>query len=182
MPKSNIASGNFSKSEPHDHVVIAQPDCIRENSQQSILLIDDQVGYLELMYEAIAEIDQKLNIYTAKDGEEAWEKLTGKITISQDINSKSKSIFPSLIITDLNLPKLSGLELLARIRKDNYLKEIPVIILSTSQTESDIVQCYQAEANCFITKPDNIDDFFRVIQSILTFWLGIVSLPTIKLN
>lgn len=182
MAKSDIFYGDLDKSKQDKNVAIEDLGCIVENNLQSVLLVDDQIGYLELMCEAIAEINQDLTICTAKNGEEAWAKLLRKNVDCEDITPKNKSIFPSLIITDLNLPKLSGLDLLSRIKNNDHLKTIPVIVLSTSQMESDILQCYQAQANCFITKPDNIDDFFQVIQSILTFWLNLISLPPANLN
>jgi CheY-like chemotaxis protein len=182
MPEVDKIYSDFGESEQGENIATAELSCLMEKDQKSILLVDDQVGYLELMCEAIAEVDKELTISTAKNGEEAWAKLVNQNTSSQGINNKEKLICPSLIITDLNLPKLSGLELLNRIKSSEHLKAIPVIVLSTSQMESDIASCYQAQVNCFITKPDNIDDFFQVIQNILDFWLNLASLPPTRLN
>ncbi|MGB2925944.1 MAG: response regulator [Limnothrix sp.] len=138
----------------------------------SVLLVEDQVGYLELMCEAIAGLLQNITVETANNGEQAWSLL------NLDASMTEKPIaYPSLIITDLNLPRLSGLELLSRIKKDQKLQAIPIVVFSTSQAESDILSCYQAHANCFITKPRDLDAFIEVVQSIVTFWLNLVCLP-----
>ncbi|ANV85558.1 hypothetical protein AWQ21_05600 [Picosynechococcus sp. PCC 7003] len=141
-------------------------------------MVDDQPGYLELMAEVIEEYFPELDLQTAPDGEQAWQFLNqGQSPVPSTSESPWNWIYPSLIISDLNLPKISGVELLHRIKHDPYLQAIPVIIFSTSQAEQDILRCYQAQANCFITKPDNVDDFFSVVQQIIAFWLNLVALP-----
>lgn len=182
MPEAKKTDGDLGEPEQDENIAIAELACLIENKQQSVLLVDDQIGYLELMCEAIAEVNEELTIVTAKNGEEAWAQLVAQRGNSQGVDSPKALICPSLIVTDLNLPKLSGLELLHRIKSCEHLRTIPVVVLSTSQMESDILQCYQAQANCFVTKPDDIDDFFQVIQNILAFWLNLVSLPPAKLN
>jgi CheY-like chemotaxis protein len=134
-------------------------------SQYSVLIVEDQLGYRELICEAIAELYAHVKIQVAKDGAEAWNLLD------------QQRERPSLIIVDLNLPKISGLELLKKIKTDQCLHVIPVIIFSTSQDENDILKCYQAQSNCFITKPRDIDTFFDVVQSMVTFWFNLVPLP-----
>ncbi|WP_049761576.1 MULTISPECIES: response regulator [Cyanophyceae] len=146
--------------------------------QRSILMVDDQPGYLELMAEVVEEYFPELHLQTAPNGEQAWQFLNqGQALAPSAAENQSHWIYPSLIISDLNLPKISGVDLLHRIKQDPYLQAIPVIIFSTSQAEQDILRCYQAQANCFITKPSNVDDFFTVVQQIIAFWLNLVTLP-----
>ncbi|MBV5261165.1 response regulator [Synechococcus moorigangaii CMS01] len=139
-------------------------------------MVDDQAGYLELMAEVVEEYFPQLILQTAQDGEQAWQLLNQNQALMTS-PTRSHWFYPSLIISDLNLPKLSGVELLRRVKQDPYLQTIPVIIFSTSCAEEDILRCYQAQANCFITKPNNVDDFFVVTQHIITFWLNLVVLP-----
>lgn len=145
--------------------------CSIDADRCSVLIVEDQLGYRELICEAIAELYPQITIQVAKDGAEAWKFLEEKK------NQTPKIAYPALIVLDLNLPKISGLELLKKIKTDVSLHTIPVIIFSTSQDESDILKCYQAHGNCFITKPRDIDTFFKVVQSIVTFWFNLVSLP-----
>ncbi|MEB3224263.1 MAG: response regulator [Synechococcus sp.] len=150
--------------------------CSLTTIQRAILMVDDQPGYLELMAEVMEEYFPQLLLQTAQDGEVAWQLLNQGQPINSLTNPKNW-FYPSLIISDLNLPKLSGVDLLRRIKQDPYLQAIPVIIFSTSRAEADILRCYQAQANCFITKPDNVDDFFAVAQHMIAFWLNLVMLP-----
>ena len=87
------------------------------------------------------------------------------------------SILPDIILLDLNLPKINGTEVLAEIKKDPMLKYIPVIILTTSEAEQDILRAYDLHANCYITKPVNLEQFLTVVRSIENFWLTLVKLP-----
>lgn len=84
---------------------------------------------------------------------------------------------PDLIILDLNLPRMDGREVLAEIKKDDYFKRIPVVILTTSQADEDVIRSYNLHANCYITKPIGFDQFMKVVRSIEDFWLSIVVLP-----
>ncbi|OKH19422.1 response regulator [[Limnothrix rosea] IAM M-220] len=141
--------------------------------QMTVLVIEDQMGYRELICEAIADLFLDVMIWSAKDGQDAWDLLTSSLDIDD-----AKKCHPDLVITDLNMPRSSGLDFLKRLRKTEYFKTIPVIIFSTSKDEFDIVSCYEAQANCFVTKPADIDTFFEVVQSIVKFWFGIATLPT----
>ncbi|MEO8403048.1 MAG: response regulator [Chitinophagaceae bacterium] len=135
-----------------------------------ILLVEDNEGDIILTKEALKEGKLKNEIVVARDGEAALELLA------------NTAVLPDLILLDINLPKLNGLEVLAAIKKDDRLKMIPVIMLSTSSAEKDIITSYNSHANCFITKPVDLTSFIDVIRSIEDFWISIVKLPKKKLN
>ncbi|HMW02600.1 MAG TPA: response regulator, partial [Acidobacteriota bacterium] len=91
----------------------------------------------------------------------------------------ANACIPDLILLDLNLPKKDGREVLAEIKKDNRLRSIPVVVLTTSDAEQDILRSYDLHANCYVTKPVDLDQFIQVVESIEGFWLSIVKLPTL---
>ena len=138
-----------------------------------ILLVEDNPGDSRLAKEALKESKLKNNLYVAEDGVEAMNFLykTGKY---------SKMPRPDLIILDLNLPKKDGREVLAEIKNDYNLKRIPVVILTISKAEEDILKTYNLHANCYVTKPLDLDQFMKVVRSIEDFWLTIVKLPNGK--
>jgi len=135
-----------------------------------ILLVEDNPGDVRLTLEALKEarIHNKINVAT--NGVEAIEYLRrgrGYETVAR----------PDLILLDLNLPRKDGREVLEEIKADPELKRIPVVVLTTSRAEEDILRSYSLHANCYITKPVDLDQFMRVVQSIQDFWLTIVRLP-----
>jgi CheY-like chemotaxis protein len=138
-----------------------------------ILLVEDNRGDSRLAQEALKESKFKNNLYIAEDGVEAMNFLrkTGKY---------SKMPRPDLVILDLNLPKKDGREVLAEIKNDVNLKRIPVVILTISKAEEDILKSYNLHANCYVTKPLDLDQFMKVVKSIEDFWLTIVKLPNGK--
>lgn len=138
-----------------------------------ILLVEDNPGDSRLAKEALKESKLKNNLYVAEDGVEAMNFLykTGKY---------SKMPRPDLIILDLNLPKKDGREVLAEIKNNDNLKRIPVVILTISKAEEDILKTYNLHANCYVTKPLDLDQFMKVVRSIEDFWLTIVKLPNGK--
>lgn len=138
-----------------------------------ILLVEDNPGDARLAKEALKDSKLMNTLNIAEDGVEAMNFLhqTGKY---------SKMHRPDLIILDLNLPKKDGREVLAEIKTDDDLKRIPVVILTISKAEEDILKSYNLHANCFITKPLDLDQFMKVVKSIEDFWLTIVKLPNGK--
>ena len=135
-----------------------------------ILIVEDNkgdVGLIEEIFEE-AKIRNKLNV--AEDGEEAMLYLRGK-------GKFSGSLRPDIIILDLNLPNKDGREVLREIKEDSNLKNIPVVVLTTSNSEKDILGAYGLHANAYITKPLDFDQFIKVVESIGNFWLEIVKLP-----
>jgi CheY-like chemotaxis protein len=135
-----------------------------------ILLIEDNPADVRLIKETFKDFKIQNNLSIAKDGVEAIEFL-GR---SGQFNGAPR---PDVILLDLNLPKKSGFEVLADIRRSQELKRIPVVVLSTSDSEKDILKSYDLNANCFVTKPVGLDEFIKIVMSIEEFWLTIVKLP-----
>jgi len=135
-----------------------------------ILLVEDNPGDVRLTMEALKEGKVVNNLQTVGDGEEALSYLRRQGPYTQTTR-------PDLILLDLNLPKKSGREVLAEIKEDPDLKRIPVVILTVSEAEQDIIKSYNLHANCYITKPVNLEQFIEVVKSIEDFWLTVVMLP-----
>ncbi|MGZ8394709.1 MAG: response regulator [Nitrospira sp.] len=135
-----------------------------------ILLVEDNPGDVRLTIEALKEAKVINNLTVLKDGEEALTYLH-----RQGPYAQAKR--PHLILLDLNLPRKDGREVLAQIKSNEVLKRIPVVVLTTSQDEQDVLKSYNLHANCYITKPVDLDQFIKVVRSIEDFWLGIVVLP-----
>lgn len=135
-----------------------------------ILLVEDNPGDIDLAKEALGMGKMHNALHVVQDGVAAMDFLrkTGKYAGSPR---------PDLIILDLNLPKKDGRQVLAEIKVDESLKRIPVVILTTSRAEEDILKTYNLHANCYITKPIDLKQFLHVVQSIEAFWLSIVVLP-----
>lgn len=143
----------------------------RKDNLVNILLVEDNPGDIRLTQEALKESEIKSNLHVVKDGVEALEFLRRK-------GKYSGISVPDLILLDLNLPKKDGREVLAEIKHEDTLKMIPVVILTTSDAEQDILKSYKLHANCFITKPVDLDQFIYVIKQIQIFWFAVVKLPT----
>ncbi len=135
-----------------------------------ILLVEDNPGDIRLIKEILKETKIRTNIQVAMDGEAALKLLFN----TENLNAAPR---PDLILLDLNLPKIDGRELLSEIKCSENLKSIPVVILTTSTAEEDIIETYNNHANSYITKPVDLDHFIRVVESIKDFWLSIVKLP-----
>ncbi len=135
-----------------------------------ILLIEDNPGDVRLTIEALKESKIINNLNVVEDGIEAI------LYLKKDNKYKDKPR-PDLIILDLNLPKKDGREVLGEIKSDDNLKQIPVVILTTSEAEEDIIKTYELHANCYITKPVNMEQFIKVVKSVGDFWFSIVMLP-----
>jgi chemotaxis family two-component system response regulator Rcp1 len=135
-----------------------------------ILLVEDNPSDVRLIQEAFKEVKLRNCLNVVGDGEQGWAFLKRE-GIYQD------SPHPDLILLDLNLPKMDGRELLEQIKKCPELRSIPVVVLTSSKAEEDIIRSYDLHANCYITKPVDLDQFIRIVQSIEEFWLTIVRLP-----
>ena len=136
-----------------------------------ILLVEDNAGDSRLALEALKESKLRNNLHIVTDGMEAMDFLYKK-------GKHAQAPRPDLILLDLNLPKKDGREVLAEIKADPDLKRIPVVILTISKAEEDVLKTYNLHANCFITKPLDLNQFVTVVKSIEDFWLTIVKLPT----
>lgn len=135
-----------------------------------ILLVEDSEGDIVLITEALSEGRILNQLSVVRDGYEALMFL-------QQLPPYSDTPRPDLILLDINLPKKNGHEVLQFIKNHPEFKRIPVIMLTTSSTEKDIYQSYEAHANCFITKPVEVEDFLSVVSTIEDFWINIVRLP-----
>lgn len=135
-----------------------------------ILLVEDAPGDIRLTFEAFKKVTIESRLHAVQDGQDAWDFLEQK-------GLHSGVARPDLILMDLNLPKLHGFELLSRIKSDDRFKNIPVVILTASQSEEDIQKAYDLHANCYLLKPPKLDDFFQIIRSVEDFWLSLVRLP-----
>jgi CheY-like chemotaxis protein len=138
-----------------------------------ILLVEDNPGDVRLTREALKEAKVRNSLSVAGDGVEAMAFLRRE-------GSYATAPRPDIVLLDLNLPKKDGREVLAEVKADPDLRRIPVVILTTSKAEEDILKTYDLHANCFVTKPVDFDQFIKVIQSIEGFWLTIVQLPGTK--
>lgn len=137
---------------------------------RAILLVEDRQSDIDLIEEAIQESEVSYTLYVVKNGEEALDFLYKK-------KQYYKVPRPELILLDLNLPRINGRELLSIIKADPKLKLIPVVVLSTSNSPGDITESYALHANCYITKPSDLDQFFAVVQAIVRFWFTAATLP-----
>jgi CheY-like chemotaxis protein len=135
-----------------------------------ILLVEDNQADVRLTIEALKEGKIANNLSVARDGLEATEFLrkTGKFSNAPDVD---------LILLDLNLPKKDGREVLADIKSDPRLRRIPVVVMTTSKAEEDIVKCYDLHANSYVVKPIDLDKFIEVVKAIEEYWVSIVTLP-----
>lgn len=132
-----------------------------------ILLVEDNAGDVRLTREALKDAKVLNNLHVARDGEEATEFLFRK-------GKHADAPRPDIIILDLNLPRKDGREVLAEIKADKELKRIPVVILTTSKSEEDVLKSYNLHANCYVTKPLDLDQFIGVVKSIQDFWFTVV--------
>jgi len=135
-----------------------------------ILLVEDNPGDVRLTKEAMKESKVFNKLSVVKDGVEAMDYLRKK-------GNFSAAPRPDLILLDLNLPRKDGREVLAEVKEDPDLKRIPVVILTTSQDEKDILKSYNLHANCYIAKPVDLQQFIEVVKTVEDFWVTIVKLP-----
>jgi two-component system, chemotaxis family, response regulator Rcp1 len=135
-----------------------------------VLLVEDSPGDVRLTQEAFRDANSTIHLSVAADGVEAMAFL-------KHTGTHANSPRPDLILLDLNLPRMDGREVLAHIKEDEDLKTIPTVILTTSDAESDIVKSYELQANCYLTKPVQLDAFEALVKSINDFWLTKAKLP-----
>jgi CheY-like chemotaxis protein len=135
-----------------------------------VLMVEDNPGDVRLTREAFKDEKLLVNLHVVEDGEEAIAFLRKK-------GKYADAPRADLILLDLNLPKKDGREVLAEIKTDEKLKRIPVVVLTTSRAEEDIIRAYNLNANCYITKPVDFEQFTKVVKMVEKFWLTIVTLP-----
>jgi two-component system, chemotaxis family, response regulator Rcp1 len=135
-----------------------------------ILLVEDNPGDVRLTVEALKEGRVHVNLNVVRDGVEALLYLR-----REEMHADAKR--PDLVLLDLNLPRKDGREVLSEVKADPVLRRIPIVVLTTSAAEQDILRTYELHANCYINKPVDLDQFIRVVQSIEDFWFTVVKLP-----
>ena len=135
-----------------------------------VLLVEDSPGDVRLTQEAFREANRSIRLHVATDGVEAMAFLRHE-------GNHVDAPRPDIILLDLNLPRMDGREVLAQIKADDDLKTIPIVILTTSDSETDIVRSYQLHANCYLNKPVQFEEFESLVKSINDFWLTKVKLP-----
>ena len=136
-----------------------------------ILLVEDSPGDVTLTIEALRDAKVANNLHVSRDGEEALRFLRNE----GEFADKPR---PDLILLDLNMPRKDGREVLADLKIDDELKRIPVVVLTTSQSEDDVAAAYNLSANCYVAKPVDLDQFLGVVRAIDDFWLSLVKLPS----
>jgi chemotaxis family two-component system response regulator Rcp1 len=137
---------------------------------KEVLLIEDSPGDVRLTLEAFRDVGMAIHLHVANDGVDAMAFLKHE-------GAHADAPRPDFILLDLNLPKMDGREVLARIKSDESLKTIPTVVLTTSDAAADIANSYQLQANCYLTKPVQLDEFEALVRNISDFWLRKVKLP-----
>jgi CheY-like chemotaxis protein len=143
---------------------------LAERHPIEILLVEDDPGDVRLTREALKEGKVRNSLTVARDGVEALQILRRE-------GAHAKAARPDVILLDLNLPRMDGREVLKAIKSDEKLKRIPVVVLTTSNADEDVVKSYELQANCYVTKPIDLDQFMKVVKTISEFWLEVVRLP-----
>ena len=138
--------------------------------KKEILIAEDNPGDVELIRESVIEMDIPNNISIVGDGVEAWDFIRQK-------GQFKDAPIPDLILLDLNLPKKNGWSLLQLLKKDKQYRKIPVVVLTSSESDDDIQKAYANHANCYVTKPSTLDEYQDVIKTIGNFWFKIARLP-----
>ena len=146
-----------------------------EDMRQVVLLVEDSPGDVRLTQETLREANPLVNLQVVADGMQAMAFLKREGTYVDAPR-------PDFILLDLNLPRMDGRQVLTRIKADESLKTIPTIVLTSSEAEIDIVKSYQLQANCYLSKPVQLEEFERLIESINDFWLTKVKLPQQRQN
>jgi CheY-like chemotaxis protein len=153
-------------------------DQLRSNKKAVILLVEDDPGDQELTRRALKHESINVDLRIAEDGEQAMQYLSR----AGEFADPESSPTPDLILLDLNMPKKNGREVLGELRKNERLSRIPVVVLTTSEQEADILRSYDLGCNSYIQKPVDIDQFTESVQRLGTYWFGVVTLPSANAN
>ena len=166
----NIQAVGVMDTYGTDSVIDTADSTQKVDKAINILIVEDNAGDIRLTLEALKRSNIPNELYVAKDGIEAMSLLNNS-------DAQSKGIRPDMVLLDLNLPKKSGHEVLQGIKQNEELKRIPVLVLTTSKSESDIIAAYNNHANCYLTKPIGFKRFNEVIRCIESFWFSMATLP-----
>jgi len=173
-PTAMLFAEHFAQQRQQTAEVLAGPreaaGDAEDGAPVEILLVEDNPGDARLMTEALSNSRAALHLNVVEDGVEAMAFLH-----RQDVYAQAPR--PDLILLDLNLPRKDGREVLAEIRADSSLRRIPVVVLTTSEAQTDVRRAYELNANCYITKPSGLDQFVAVVKSIQYFWSAVATLP-----
>lgn len=142
-----------------------------DNKGIEILLVEDNIADIRFMEEAFKEADVSASLHSVMDGEAAINFLYKR----DEFSDKPR---PDLVILDLNIPKISGHEVLAFIKDDAKMRSIPVVVLTSSKSDEDIIRSYELQANCYIQKPLDLGGFINIVKSLDQFWFTVVKLPS----
>ena len=145
----------------------------RRRTRPNLLLVEDDPAHVMLLRETFELTEIEVNLHVARDGEEALAFLRGH-------GPHENAPVPGLVLLDLNLPGKTGAEVLAEIREDESLKHIPVMVLSSSSAERDVLECYHLGCNCYVNKPVGLEQLERLVRAFDDFWFELVSLPRPK--
>lgn len=146
-----------------------------ESKKVDILLVEDNPGDILLTQEAFRSAKVANELYVARDGEEALQFLRKQ-------GPHANAITPDIVLLDLNLPRIDGREVLQEIKSDPNLRKLPVVVLTSSEAETDVARTYDLHVNCYVVKPIDFDKFMDVVQAINNFWLTVVKLPVVEAN
>ena len=146
----------------------------RNTKRAVVLLAEDDPGDQELTRRALQEDVLRTTLYVVSDGEETMDFLLRR----GDYDKPAAAPRPDLLLLDLNMPKLDGRQVLQQIRKDEGLRSLPVVVLTTSKQEEDIIRSYELGCNSFITKPVGVEAFMRTVRELGSYWFELVTLPT----
>jgi len=142
---------------------------------EAILLVEDNEGDIMLVTEALEDLNIQIDLNVVCDGEKALDYLMNK-------SSYTDAVTPDLILLDINIPKINGLEVLKTLKQNEATKSIPVIMLTTSSSQKDVAQAYKNYANCYIVKPDDAEGLIETIKAIENFWFSCSEIPSKKKN
>lgn len=149
------------------------PDTIATQPRATILLIEDNLADQEMTRRALARVDASIQLVIVDDGELALDYL-----LQRDVYSSAEAApRPDLVLLDLNLPKLSGKDLICRIRQDERLRHVPLLVLTTSQADEDVLESYRLGCNSYLVKPCRFDQFVTTIDRVVQYWLTTVRRP-----
>lgn len=144
---------------------------MKKTKEVDILLIEDDPGDVELTMEGFKSAKMHINFHTVDDGAKAMKYLKKQ-------EPYTDAVRPDLILLDLNLPKKNGMEILREMKSDGDLRSIPVVVLTTSEADEDILKCYNLGVNCYVSKPVRFEDFVNVVLKIEDFWFTVVKIPS----